>query len=307
MPVDALDTIMPVASATAQAPGKLNLTLGVHGRRSDGYHEISSLVIGVDLCDRLRLRVLESSGIRLRCDNPSLATADNLAYKAAAVLGRRIGLRPALEIELEKRIPIGGGMGGGSSDAAATLRACNALWESELSDAKLAELGATLGSDVPLFFSLPSAVVFGRGERVQPVKMRWSGWVLLLTVDAVVSTAAVYRAWRTSDGSTSAPEVIEVILSASSAAEFNHLPFNDLQSAVFRICPAVAEVHDALHRAGVGPFHVTGAGSTLFGTFDHGEEAVRVAHRVEKLKLGVHIAVAEAPVGPGKILLGEDA
>jgi 4-diphosphocytidyl-2-C-methyl-D-erythritol kinase len=260
----------------------------------------------VGLYDRLRFTVPEKPGVRICCDDAALATEDNLACRAAAALARRIGRAPALEIEIEKQVPVGGGMGGGSSDAAVTLQACNGLWEADLSDTELAEIGANLGSDVSLFFSLPSAVISGRGEHVQPVKLRWSGWALLVMAPAPVSTAETYGEWRASDGSPSGPEVVEVIMSASSSVELNDLLFNDLQPAIFRLCPKVARVYDALRRAGVGGLRVTGAGSTLFGLFDHREEAVRVADRIESLNLGVNTVVAAAPVGPGNVFLGED-
>ena len=133
--------------------------------------------------------MLFRSGIDLTCSDPSLSNSRNLAVRAAERLAGRDGLNAALSIELEKTIPVGAGLGGGSSDAASTLRLCDHLWGLSHTDAELAEMGAGIGSDVPLFFSLPGAVITGRGEKVEAISLNWSGWVLLVHARLVVSTA----------------------------------------------------------------------------------------------------------------------
>ncbi|UCC31718.1 MAG: 4-(cytidine 5'-diphospho)-2-C-methyl-D-erythritol kinase [Phycisphaerales bacterium] len=297
----ALSTTMAASSVTATAPAKINLTLDVLGRRDDGYHDVRSLVIGVSLYDHIRCRIRHEPGIELICSDPGLRGSANLAHRATAKLAQQLGHEPALKIELEKRIPVGGGMGGGSSDAASTLSLCNDIWGAGLDPAGLAAIGAELGSDVPLFFSLPSAVVTGRGEKVQPVALRWSGWVLLVFVDAVVSTTEVYRAWRPSDAARLPDKADEAIVMAATADEVSALRSNHLEPAVLRVSPAVARIYDELNRAGLGPICITGAGSTLYRLFDQEQAAHRVQRRVSDLRIGVTTSVVAAPVGPASI------
>ena len=167
-----------ITAATATACAKINLTLDVLGKRDDGFHELESLVIGVDLRDSIRITPGRKPGVTLTCADQRLAGPDNLVCRAAEELAAFDGRQAALHVDLVKRIPLGAGMGGGSSDAAVTLHVCNRLWGLNHGHATLATVGARLGSDIPLFFSLPAAVITGRGEKVRPVKIRWSGWVL---------------------------------------------------------------------------------------------------------------------------------
>ena len=296
MSAAALNTTM-TATATASAPAKINLTLDVLGWREDGLHELRSLIIGVDLIDQVTCRLRDKPGLLLTCDDPTLQSEDNLAYRAAVKLAGRLGCDPALQIDIEKSIPVGAGLGGGSSDAATTLRLCNELWGNRVTQDELATIGADLGSDVPLFFSLPAVVVTGRGERVEPAAMRWSGWVLLALVDAVVSTADVYRAWRPNDAAGLPTGTDERIARAATAAEISAMLSNHLTPAVFRVSPPVARANDELNQAGLGPMHVTGTGSTLYRLFDEREAACGAASRIEELQLGVTTAVVAAPAG----------
>ncbi len=249
-----------VSSATVAACAKINLTLDVLGRRDDGYHELRSLVVGVDLCDTVRCHPLDRPQLVVDCSESSLAGRDNLAYQAALEFAGHCGIDPALRIELDKVIPVGGGLGGGSSDAAATLRVCNHVWNAGLDRAELSRLGARLGSDVPLFFFLPSAVVTGRGEQVEPVSLCWSGWVLLIMAGPGVPTAEVYRAWRHTDTARLPADMDREVCAAAGAEELSGLLTNHLEAAVFRVSPRVARVYDELNRAGFGPLRVSGAG-----------------------------------------------
>jgi len=293
---------MAVSAVAATASAKINLTLDVLGRRDDGYHELRSLVIGIGLCDRVRCSVRAESGVELTCNNQALRGVDNLAYLAAMKLTRHVGHDPAVRIELEKRIPIAAGLGGGSSDAATTLRLCNDLWGAGLDGRQLTSIGAEIGSDVPLFFSLPSAVITGRGEQVEPVTLYWSGWVLLVFVSAAVSTTQVYRAWRPEDAADMPTGSDRALIQATTADEVSALVSNHLEPAVFRVAPAVALAYEELNRAGLGPMRVTGAGSTLYRLFDDKEAAGCAAREVEDLHLDVTTSVVAAPVGPGSMV-----
>lgn len=296
----ALDTIIKIPSATADAPAKLNLTLDILGRRDDGFHELRSLAVGVDLCDHITCTARSEGGITIDCIDPELGGDDNLAYRAAARLAKRCGKEPALNIELRKAIPVAAGLGGGSSDAATTLRLCNRLWGAGLDRTALAAIGAELGSDVPLFFFLPAALMTGRGDCVEPVRLRWSGWVLLVFADAVVSTAEVYRAWRTSDAAGLPSGTDRAILEANSADELTPMLSNHLEPAVFRVSAVVARAHAELDRLGVGPMRISGAGSVLFRLFDDAQAARNTASRIENHGTGLKTLVVEAPAQSGQ-------
>src|ERR1044071_5768940 len=153
------------------APAKINLSLRVLGRRSDGFHEIETLIAPISLCDEMKIERNEG-GIEFRCDDPSVPTGDdNLAFRAATTFFTATRIKPAVSIKLTKRIPHGAGLGGGSSDAASSLLALNELFETKLPREELAKLGEGIGSDVPFFIFQSVAVCKGRGELVSPTKL----------------------------------------------------------------------------------------------------------------------------------------
>ena len=297
MTATALDTNPDVTAAAAPAWAKINLTLEVIRRRDDGYHELRSLVCSVDLRDHLRCRQTEQAGIELACADPTLAGPENLVFRAAEELARHAALEPALHVALHKRIPAGAGLGGGSSDAATALTLCNRLWGLDLGRAELAGIGARVGSDVPLFFYLPSAVMTGRGVEVEPVDLRWSGWALLVLTGWHVPTADVYRAWRPTDVAGLPGGTDSEIVRATTAEELSPLLENHLEPAVFRVSPAVARTAELLKRLGGGPMRVTGAGSTFYQLFDDRDAACRRARKIEELNIGITTAVVAAPAG----------
>ena len=302
MNATALETAMAAPSITSTAPAKLNLTLDVQGTRPDGFHELHSLVTGVDLSDRITCRLLDHPGVEISCSDESLASADNLGVRAVQALASYLGIDPAVSIHIEKRIPVAAGLGGGSSDAAGVLRICNELWHAGLSDTTLASIGSEIGSDVPLFFSLPHAVIAGRGERVDRVDMRWSGWALLAQVNIPVSTAAVFSAWRPSDAPHRPADRIERILAASHAKEISPHLSNDLTQAVFRVCPKICEVNSALEAANLGSFNLSGAGSTFFQLFDDKDTAVDIGNKLINHVAGLRVVVAAVPQTTGPLI-----
>ncbi len=159
----------PFRSLTIRAPAKINLFLKILGKRRDGYHELLSLFLMVGLYDEIAFEP-DPRDLRLFVSDPALTTGDeNLVIRAARLLAQRTGLEPKARIRLQKNIPMGAGLGGGSSDAAAALVGLNRLWRTGLSRSDLSHLGLQLGSDVPFFLKGPSALVGGRGERILPV------------------------------------------------------------------------------------------------------------------------------------------
>ncbi|MEX2157794.1 MAG: 4-(cytidine 5'-diphospho)-2-C-methyl-D-erythritol kinase [Dehalococcoidia bacterium] len=163
---------MSVERIVLRAPAKINWTLEVLGKRPDGYHEVSTTLQTIDVCDTITLRHADAIELEIMGDCSALAdepVEDNLAYRAAALLKKRCGYAGGAHIDLEKRIPVGAGLGGGSSDAAAVLRGLRALWQLDLSDDDLMRMAADLGSDVPFFVVGGRALATGRGEKIEPL------------------------------------------------------------------------------------------------------------------------------------------
>src|SRR5213078_218500 len=209
------------------APAKINLSLKILGRRSDGFHEIETLIAPITLCDQLEIGTSNSSnGIRFSCDDPSVPAGDNnLIVRAAKAFFAATKLKPAVSIELNKRIPHGAGLGGGSSDAASTLLALNELFETKLPREALAKMAEAIGSDVPFFIFKSAAMCKGRGELVTPAKLRKEFSILLLKPEFGVSAAWAYQRWP---ASREIPDV------SYAAQKFSHETFfNDLERPVF--------------------------------------------------------------------------
>lgn len=273
------------------APAKLNLTLHVVGRRPDEFHDLRSLVCGIDLCDRVTARADDGGAISIACDVPALTGPDNLVVRAVEVLRDLSGCRLGLSLGLFKRIPIGAGLGGGSSDAAAAFRLARTAWGLPLPDDLLAEAGARVGSDVPLFLKLPSAVITGRGEQVQAVRLAWTGFFLLIHADRHVSTADVYGVFRRRICRRPPPDRTEDALRATSAPELSACLHNDLEEAVYLLHPGLKALKERAEHLLGRALHLTGAGSTWFAPLDEEGEAKRLAERICAAKLGLRAEV----------------
>lgn len=174
------------------APAKLNLFLHINGRRADGYHELQTLFIFLDHCDWLRFHLNDSNQVTIEPALADVPLEQNLIYRAAMLLKQHSAAPLGVMIELDKRLPMGGGIGGGSSDAATTLVALNHLWQIHLPIDELAELGRQLGADVPVFVRGHAAFAEGVGEQLQPVEIK-EKWYLVLVPPSHVSTAAVFQ------------------------------------------------------------------------------------------------------------------
>src|SRR4029077_8597640 len=207
------------------APAKINLSLKILSQREDGFHEIETLIAPISLCDELKIDK-KGKGIEFRCDDPFVPQdEDNLVVRAAKSFFAAVKMKPAASIDLKKKIPHGAGLGGGSSDAAATLLALNQLFETSLTREELAKLGSEIGSDVPFFIFESAAICRGRGELVTPMELPEQLSILLLKPDFVVATAWAYSRWHDSR---------EIPGVAYSAQEFAGQTFvNDLERPVF--------------------------------------------------------------------------
>lgn len=261
-------------TTTVLAPAKLNLVLAVGGRRPDGYHEVVSVMQAIDLCDSLQVAVelvepgrprASHRAMRVEVDAPGLDGGDTLVTRALEALGLRAGVRLHARVQLDKQIPAGAGLGGGSSDAAAALRAVNDLL-GLVDDAALVGVAAMVGSDVPFFLGdSGSAVLTGRGEVMHELPaLPPARWVVAWP-GTHRSTAAVYRRYR--PGPTGLPSRSEAVADAT-AARFR----NDLEQASCEGDPPMMELMMALQDAGGRPF-VCGSGSAVAVLVAGGEEA----------------------------------
>jgi len=236
------------------APAKLNLFLHVVGRRADGYHLLQTAFRLIDRCDWLCFRAVTGSRVSLALPLPGVAESDELCVRAACLLQSETGCRRGAEISVEKHIPMGGGLGGGSSDAATTLIALNALWNLGLSRRRLAALGLSLGADVPFFLFGKNAFGEGVGEKLQPLVLA-PAWYVVLVPPVLVPTNEVFaRAELTGDTKS--------ITISSFSAGFGR---NDLEPVVSRYYPAVA-AHLAWLKA-FGAARMSGSGACVFAEF----------------------------------------
>lgn len=260
------------------APAKVNLTLEVLGRRDDGYHELASVMATVGLHDNvsvsvartLEVRVTPQSGIRVGSD---LATA------AARALAGATGREPRARIEVRKRIPVAAGLGGGSSDAGAVLRALARLWRVEGID--LAAVGATVGSDVPFFASGHRvARIGGRGERVDPLPAPSRElWIALVMIPAQVPTPAVFAALDPEHRGTA--DMTDAVARMLRTGDVDPVALrsqlhNDLTRAAENVCPLVAEAREAANARGID-LALSGSGPSMFAVADDRAHAIRVA------------------------------
>ncbi len=264
------------------APAKLNLFLEVLGKRSDGYHEIATLMVAVGLYDTLVFKEDPGSAIRLRCTRSELSTGpDNLVMRAARLLQQHTGSCRGVTIRLIKRIPLAAGLAGGSTDAAATLAGLNQLWRLHLTTTELAALAAQLGSDVPFFFDTPAAWCTGRGEQVAPLPLGKALNFVLVCPPFGLATAEVYRSVTVPDQPRTGEEIRRAV-AAGDSEEIGRCLHNRVQPVAEQLCPAMARYRDRL--AGLAPAGqlMSGSGSSWFALCRHRAEARRLARTLRQ-------------------------
>jgi 4-diphosphocytidyl-2-C-methyl-D-erythritol kinase len=249
------------------APAKLNLFLHITGRRADGFHDLQTLFQLIDLCDDIGITVRMDGGIERIAGPADISPDTDLIVRAARALKEACGTKLGTNLRVRKRIPVGGGLGGGSSDAATTLLALNHLWGCELPLEKLAEIGLTLGSDVPVFVYGSSAWAEGRGEKLTPVELP-ERWYVIVHPRVHVATAPIFQA----------PELTRNSPVTTIRAFFQTGGRNDCESVVRSRFPEVAEALDWLAR--FAPARLTGTGACRFAAFERAIDAERVAAKV---------------------------
>jgi 4-diphosphocytidyl-2-C-methyl-D-erythritol kinase len=249
------------------APAKLNLFLHVVGRRADGYHLLQTVFRFIDRCDAVLLRHRDDGEIHRVSDLAGVPPESDLCVRAARLLQQASGCRLGVDIHLEKNLPMGGGLGGGSSDAATVLLGLNRLWRTGLSWSQLLALAPQLGADVPVFVFGRSAFAEGIGERLQEIALG-PAWYLVLTPQVAVSTAEIF----------SATELTRNSKAITMAAFLRGEGHNDLEPVVCQRYPAVADHLGWLRRFGKAA--MTGSGACVFSAFDTEAEARAVLERL---------------------------
>ncbi len=256
---------------------KINLGLSVLGRRADGYHEIRTIFQTISLCDEMEMR--PSNRLELCCENlPDTPTEENLIWKAAVALAGKTGEKRGASITIRKRIPMGGGLGGGSSNAAATLLGLCRLWDVNPPESDLSDIAAKLGSDVPFFLRGGTAMGAGRGEKIELLPDIAPQHLVVIFPGVHVSTAEAYRSLNLGLTSPARAHRIQKLYSRAQKGEaFLAEIFNDFESSILTACAPIKEAKCFLEGHGATTTLLSGSGSSVFGFFSNEESAFAVS------------------------------
>ena len=301
------------SSVRVEAPGKVNLFLSVGASGTDGYHQLTTVFQAVRLIETVTARrqsVRDRGTVTLTLEEPDAdvpTDASNLAMRAAELLAETTGVSEGVDLLLRKRVPVAGGMAGGSADAAATLVACNILWGTGLSLLELSALAARLGADVPFPLTGATAVGSGRGDLVTPIMTRGSyHWVFALAEEGL-STPAVFRRFDELTG-TGAPAVRDVPEALTSALRAGDAPalaaslHNDLQAAALDLRPELARVIAVAEEAGALRAIVSGSGPTIAALVENPAGAQQVSRALMASGLVADVLRADAPVAGARVV-----
>ena len=275
-----------------KAPAKINLFLEILGKRDDGYHEIETVMQEIDLVDNLQFEEIQE-GVRLKCNDKNIPSDENnLVCKAANLILNECGIKKGVLISLEKNIPVGAGLGGGSSDAATTLKALNLLWKIGLNDAELMHFAAKLGSDVPFFIKGKTSLCSGRGEKITPVEVKSEMNYLIIFPHINISTTMIYRNLKID----LTKKIIDVsfflnALKHPKVAGISKLLFNRLEEVIFTTYPDLLDVKKALDHFDFCGLSVSGSGSAFFGLCRDRQQAKAIKSKIELSSIGNVFAV----------------
>lgn len=273
-----------VKQITVTAPAKINLTLDVLGKRADGYHDIESVMHQVSLCDQVTVATIPE-GIEVYSNNGELPGGEgNLAYRAAMAVVSRFRLKTGFRIFLEKNIPLSAGLAGGSTNAAAVIKAINQLMGLSISFPEMLELGQSVGSDVPFCLVGGTALARGRGELLTSINSRACLYLVLVNPGFQVSTAQVYNLIdrETSIDRPDSSKMAE----AMADGEFNGVVSelgNVMEKVTFKLHPGLEGIKDGLLRAGAAGALMSGSGPTVFGVFSEPDKARQAFHSMKKI------------------------
>ncbi|MCR4292736.1 MAG: 4-(cytidine 5'-diphospho)-2-C-methyl-D-erythritol kinase [Candidatus Kuenenia sp.] len=268
------------------APAKINLFLEILGKRPDGYHEIETVMQKVCLYDYLYLE--DNEGLEFSCSNPGLETGENnLIVKAVRLLQKESGISRGVKIFLEKNIPVGAGLGGGSSDAAATLIGINKMWRLGYDGERLILLASRLGSDVPFFIGENTAICRGRGEIVQPFPSRVIYHYVIVYPDFEVSTATIYKNFKI--GLTKKLKDVSFTLrfiGSDDATLLGKCLYNRLEDVVFKLYPQLEEIRQKLRKFDFCGVLLSGSGSAIYGLCKSGSDANNIGQELKTFGIG---------------------
>ncbi len=271
-------------SIIISAPAKINLFLKITGKRSDGFHDIYSWFQVLDLADQLRITLREDEEIRIETDCRDLPKGqDNLVYQAASLIREAVGQPIGFNVEISKNIPIAAGLGGGSSDAAAFIKAANSILDLRLSRRDMEDMGAEIGSDVPFFFSGGQAAVSGRGEKVKDIHLATDYEVALITPPFPIRAAEAYQKVRLDltdpflkISLSCCQKVINLFSVISETA-------NDLERALLDSYPVLGRIKEELAKTGADIVRLSGSGPTVFALYRHkGLKKAKLAKSFER-------------------------
>lgn len=249
-----------------KAPAKINLSLDVINKRADGFHNVRMVMTTIDLSDRVECRSIDDDKIIVRTSAPFVPEDDrNFAYQAAQIIKERYDVRSGVEILIKKRIPVAAGLAGGSSDAAATIRALNRLWKLGLSYEEMMEIAAMVGSDVAFCIKGGTALATGRGEKITPLPSPPPCWVVLVKPAVSVSTAQAYQSLNVE---TAFHPNVDAMIKAIERRNFHQiceLLGNTLEDVTMKKVPEISLIKSHMKRIGAEGVLMSGSGPTVFG------------------------------------------
>lgn len=261
-----------------KAPAKINLTLDVIGKRDDGYHEVEMIMTTIDLADRISLEMIDKDAIILESNSGFVPNDErNLIYKAASLLKSKYQIKKGVHIYLEKNIPVAAGLAGGSSDAAATIRGLDKLWELNLSLEESLNAGEQIGSDVPFCIIGGTAIATGRGEIVKKIPSLPPGWVILAKLPISVSTSEIYGAlqWDEIKEHPKTDQMLEAI-EAQDLPLVSSLLHNVLEEVTFSLYPSVKYLKEQMTQFGGDGVLMSGSGPTVFAIVNKESKVNRI-------------------------------
>ena len=278
---------MSTNTFTVPSFAKINWNLRILGKRTDGYHEIQTLLQTVSLHDNLSFTLQEDPEVLLSCNDPHIPTDEtNLIHRAAVILRDNFGIKSGAKIELEKLIPLQGGLGGGSSNAAVTLLALAHLWQLPIDASELSKIAASLGADVPFFFYGGCALATGIGTTLSSLPDRPPVPLLIVTPNAKVSTQEAYAELGfTALTTPESDSILAVSRGAGDSQDFDQWRVpgelaNDFEQVIFDIEPEIARAKKALMQAGARAALLAGSGSSVFGIFEGREAQQRALQEI---------------------------
>ena len=285
-----------------RSPAKLNLYLKILRKRKDGYHNLKTIFERINLCDTIVLRLRRDGKIIIRCNNPRVPGGEkNIAFAAARLLQKSFKVKYGAEIEIRKRIPVGAGLGGGSSNAASVLLGLNKLWSLSLARRSLLALGEKLGSDVPFFiYEKPFAEGSGRGQKIRllPMLKKIRLWHVLAVPRVEVLTAEIYKKWdsnrrtplllnikKIERAGLTIPEydvkILTSALKTGALTLLSQLLFNDLEKITLKAYPGAKKIKERLEDLGPKAILMSGSGPAVFAVVSSRKEALSLSRKLK--------------------------